>query len=193
VKTKNDAQEREDGKQAQREERLESVYRQHAPDVQAYLVRRGLGAKAPEILSDVFLVAWRKIDQIPEDPLPWLLAVTRKTASNYRRGVRRQSALVGRLAAEPAPVALQYEDQDVASQSVLEALASLPQRDQEALMLVAWDGLRAREAARVLGCSPAAFRVRLHRARVKLSEALRERELTNACIVRRHKPAELPE
>jgi RNA polymerase sigma-70 factor (ECF subfamily) len=42
------------------------------------------------------------------------------------------------------------------------------------LTLVAWHGLAAPDAARVLGCSRAAFAVRLHRARRRLERALGE-------------------
>jgi RNA polymerase sigma-70 factor (ECF subfamily) len=52
------------------------------------------------------------------------------------------------------------------------ALNGLPEADREALMLAAWEGLSAQQAARVLGCSPTAFRIRLHRARRKLEASL---------------------
>ena len=42
---------------------------------------------------------------------------------------------------------------------------SLSETDQEVLRLVAWDELSAAEGAQVLDCTPAAFRVRFHRAR----------------------------
>jgi RNA polymerase sigma-70 factor (ECF subfamily) len=48
----------------------------------------------------------------------------------------------------------------------------LGERDREALMLVAWDGLDHRDAATVMGCSTSAFTVRLHRARRRLAGLL---------------------
>jgi RNA polymerase sigma-70 factor (ECF subfamily) len=51
-------------------------------------------------------------------------------------------------------------------------LALLPERDREALLLVTWEDLPVRMAARAAGCSPAAFAVRLHRARRRLAALL---------------------
>jgi RNA polymerase sigma-70 factor (ECF subfamily) len=51
------------------------------------------------------------------------------------------------------------------------ALARLSVRDQEILLLVAWDGLDRAGIARVLGCSNAVVRLRLHRARQRFAEA----------------------
>lgn len=56
--------------------------------------------------------------------------------------------------------------------ALLCALATLPQRDQEALRLVYWDGLQPSQAARAFGCSAVAMRVRLHRARAHLARTL---------------------
>jgi len=56
--------------------------------------------------------------------------------------------------------------------AVLAALAALPAADMELLTLVAWHGLKPAEAARVVGCSTAAYFVRLHRARRRLERAM---------------------
>jgi RNA polymerase sigma-70 factor (ECF subfamily) len=55
---------------------------------------------------------------------------------------------------------------------VVRALQTLPELSREALMLTAWEGLVPAEAAQVIGISPAAFRVRLHRARRQLETEL---------------------
>jgi RNA polymerase sigma-70 factor (ECF subfamily) len=59
-----------------------------------------------------------------------------------------------------------------ADPALFEALARLPGHEREALLLTAWDGLRPRAAADVAGCSPATFRVRLHRARRRVAREL---------------------
>ena len=59
-----------------------------------------------------------------------------------------------------------------ADRRVLDALASLKEDDREALLLVAWEGLSHRDAARVLGVRETTFGVRLHRARRRLVRAL---------------------
>jgi RNA polymerase sigma-70 factor (ECF subfamily) len=53
-------------------------------------------------------------------------------------------------------------------------LRLLPEKDREALLLIAWDDLTPALAAASLGISPTAFRVRLHRARRRLSDLLTE-------------------
>jgi RNA polymerase sigma-70 factor (ECF subfamily) len=55
---------------------------------------------------------------------------------------------------------------------VLVALDSLSPADRELLRLIAWEQLSATEAGYVLGCSEAAARVRLHRARGRLARAV---------------------
>jgi RNA polymerase sigma-70 factor, ECF subfamily len=63
----------------------------------------------------------------------------------------------------------------VLGQSLAAALARLPERDQEMLRLVAWEGLTdAGALGLVLGMSPSAVRVRLHRARRRLRRLLAE-------------------
>jgi RNA polymerase sigma-70 factor (ECF subfamily) len=148
--------------------RLEALYTSFAPDVQAYARRRIDGTAVDDVVADVFVAAWRKIEQVPEAPLPWLLGVARKVIANHARSARRRSALTRRLSTgEPRLSAVADESGDI-----IRALASLPERDREALMLIAWEGLNQGEAAAVIGCSPALFRVRFHRAKKKLKRAI---------------------
>ena len=160
----------------ERRQRFAKLYEEFAAHVQAYAVRRGQRELAPDIVSDVFVVAWRKFDAIPASPLPWLLGVARKVMANQLRGARRRQALFARLVLNEAETGPPVADAGVLG-SVLHALASLPERDRETLMLIAWEGLDPREAAAVLGCSSTAFRVRLHRARAKFKRALDATEL----------------
>lgn len=60
------------------EARFEDLYRSHAPRVMAYVLRRTEPAQADDVVADVFLVAWRRLDRVPAEPLPWLLGVARK-------------------------------------------------------------------------------------------------------------------
>jgi RNA polymerase sigma-70 factor (ECF subfamily) len=59
-----------------------------------------------------------------------------------------------------------------ASPAIEAALACLPERDRELLMLVAWDGLDAEGVAAAMGCSRANVAVRLHRARKRFAKEL---------------------
>jgi RNA polymerase sigma-70 factor (ECF subfamily) len=149
---------------------FELVYERHAHAVKAYVRRRADTATTDDVLAEVFLVCWRRFEELPPDPLPWLLAVARRVLSTQRRSQRRRSALIDRLAqnaAEPPDVYVSVEDGALAG-----ALAGLGEADRELLLLIAWDGLTPAQAAVVLGAKPATVRVRLLRARQRLDRAL---------------------
>lgn len=151
------------------EGRFEALYGEHYEPVLAYVLRRAPAALAGDIVADVFLVAWRRLEDVPDEPLPWLLGVARKTLANERRGGRRRVALLAALEENRGEVA------DVVGRQVQvvgQAVKRLGETDRELLRLIAWDGLTTREAATVLGISHAACRVRLHRARRRLSREL---------------------
>jgi RNA polymerase sigma-70 factor (ECF subfamily) len=145
---------------------VEEIYRRHGAAVYAYALRRADAQTAQDVLSEVFLVAVRRADQLPEEPLPWLFGVARRVLANTRRGSARQQALVERLGREPTPIG------ETADSDVLQALAKLRDADREALLLVAWEGLSNPEAATVLDVRPATFAVRLHRAKRRLRHEL---------------------
>jgi RNA polymerase sigma-70 factor (ECF subfamily) len=155
--------------QDERRARLEGLYATHAAAVRAYLRRRTDAATADDVLSDVFVVAWRRLEEVPQDPVPWLLACARNVLANSQRGDRRRAALIDRLAATARRQGVGIED---GGSAIAEALATLGERDREALLLVAWEGLSSEQAAAVLGCSRRTFAMRLHRARKRLSAAL---------------------
>ncbi len=150
--------------------RFERICEAHTPAVLAYALRRTTPENAADVAADTFLVAWRRLDEIDEaTALPWLYAVARRTLSSQRRATRRQRAVAERIAMEPAAGA----DPGVPrSHPVLAALARLSEADREVLMLAAWEELPGEDAARVLGCSATAYRIRLHRARKRLRDHL---------------------
>lgn len=148
-------------------ERFEQLYRRYASEVLAYTLRRAPPEAAQDAVADTFLVAWRRLDAVPQRPLPWLLGVARRTLATQRRSQHRRTALVDKLRREPT----EHQSTQAADESrVLAALERLPER--EALMLTAWEELNSSEAASVLSCSPIAFRLRLHRARRRLAREL---------------------
>lgn len=140
------------------------MYRQCEQRVLGYALRRAPVEVAKDTAAETFLAAWRRFDELPQDPLPWLIATTRRTLANQRRSSVRQARLADRLAHErPARIeSIVAGDGDLL---VRAAFQRLTVDDREALALVAWDGLSPSQAARSLGCSTVAFRVRLHRAR----------------------------
>jgi RNA polymerase sigma-70 factor (ECF subfamily) len=107
---------------------------------------------------------------MPTEPLPWLYGIARRVLANEQRAANRRLALITRMAAQPAPP----DGSAAPDRDILEALAALREIDREALLLTAWEGLSAREAATVVGCSATAFAVRLHRARRRLARVVIE-------------------
>src|ERR1044071_6550821 len=145
-------------------ERFEEIYGQHHAAVTAYVRRRAPESVVEDVVAETFLVCWRKLDRVPGEPLPWLYAVARKTLANTRRALaRRAPATADAAFAEPEPVG----DNTLAT-----AFGQLSERDREVLRLVAWEGLTLGQAATVLDCSPAACRVRYHRAKRRLAVRL---------------------
>jgi RNA polymerase sigma-70 factor (ECF subfamily) len=157
--------------QVQRD-RFERIADEVFEPLQRYLRRRAPAHDAEDILSEVLLSVWRRIDDAPTDnPLPWCYGVARRALANHRRGDRRRLRLVTRLGAEPMtyhPDSADVQpDPDLAG-----ALQALPHPDQEMLRLWAWEQLEPREIAVVLGLTPNAATLRLSRARKKLAEVL---------------------
>jgi RNA polymerase sigma-70 factor (ECF subfamily) len=135
-------------------------------------------AIADDVVAEVFVIAWRRLDQTPADELPWLLGIARGVLANQRRGDARRLALRDRLRASAVAGVEHGPDVSGGESDVLVALGSLSRSDQELLLLVAWDGLDRAQAARVLGIGMAAFSVRLHRARRRLERALTTQRAT---------------
>ena len=156
-----------------REERLRSLVHRFAPEVGAYLRRRSYPLGPPEVddmVQEVFVVAWRRLDDIPADrELPWLIGTARNVLSNARRSHSRRRALLARVtprAEEPAA-----EDYAVANSTLRDALRRLSGSDRELLLLHYWEGLGAPELAVALGIKEGAAFTRLSRATSRLREA----------------------
>jgi RNA polymerase sigma-70 factor (ECF subfamily) len=165
--------------EATRRAQVEMLFAEHARAVLVYARRRTDYATASDVVSDVFVVALQRLEDVPrDDPLPWLLGCARRVLLNQRRGQQRRARLVKRLAASTPRSQAERELSDGA---LAGALAALGERDREVLLLTAWEGLTAEQAARVLGCSTQAFWVRSHRARKRLAAAL-ERDTTTPAL-----------
>ncbi len=160
-----------DGDDSQRT-RFERVFQAHHPAVRAYALRRTDANTAQDVVAETFLIAWRRSDVLPDDPLPWLFETARRVLANQRRGAAHQRSLADRLAAEPVAAARDIGDALASASACRAALARLGERDRETLMLVAWEELEPGAAARASGCSRAAFAVRLHRARRRFRHEL---------------------
>jgi RNA polymerase sigma-70 factor, ECF subfamily len=151
-----------------REARFTALYEATYADLLRFVRRRADPSHAEDIVAEAFLVAWRRLGEVPSrlvDARAWLFGITRHTLLNTDRGARRRQALAVRLA-EVIPASSDGDAELVAQQVDLAAAWSrLSAVHQEALALAALDDLAAPQAAAVLGISPVAFRLRLSRAR----------------------------
>lgn len=156
-----------------RRQRFEAAYRELYAPICGYTLRRVREPEdGAEVIAETFATLWRRFDRCPQgDELrPWLFGVARRVIANQRRGERRRSALGERLAANVDPETTIAPDE--APSELARAFASLSESDRELLSLVAWEGLTREELAVALGTNRAAARLRLHRARKRLREAL---------------------
>ena len=149
--------------------RFEKVYRAFHGRVWAFAARRVGPSAAEDVTAETFLIAWRKLDSLPSEPLPWLFEVARnvllrRNATDTRDGRTRTELAFQR----PAGAAAEHDP------GLWDAWVLLSAGDREVLALIAWEGLRVRDAARVLGIAPAVFSVRLYRARRRLERLLAE-------------------
>ncbi len=157
--------------------RLTMLYERHYDAVFAYCTRRVGRTEADEAAADVFVVAWRRLDEIDwETVRPWLFGVARGVLANRWRSARRRKSLLARVSSL-APIPRELPDEQVVRQAedqeVLKAVRSLKASDREVLMLAAWEELTASEIARALGVSVSAAEQRLYRAKRRLAKVLR--------------------
>ena len=152
-----------------RRERYEALAALVWDPLQRYLRRRCAPDLADDVLADVLLVLWRRLDDVPAgSELPWSYAVARGCLANARRSEERRLSLVSRLRRE-RPVGVPVPDDRVGA-----ALTRLRPADAEVLRLWAWEGLEPRDLATVLECSAGAAASRLSRARAALRDQLRQ-------------------
>jgi RNA polymerase sigma-70 factor (ECF subfamily) len=160
------------------EHRFRKVYAAYHRHVFAYCKRRMFDTgSARDCTADTFLVAWRRMDQVPEGDraLPWLYAVARRVVSNHRRSASRRWRLAQKvvgMAGNPAPdpetVVVRAEE----DQELLDALERLRPADRELLRLAVWEEMPHAGIAVVLRCSPHAVDQRLYRATRRLAREL---------------------
>jgi RNA polymerase sigma factor (sigma-70 family) len=147
---------------SERELAFIAIHKDIYPRVYSFVRRRVESAElAEELAGDVFRVMWQKWDETARTDTAWLLTVARNLIGNAYRSRDRQGALQDKLRAA-AVVQFGEESHNVAVQ---DAMAGLREKDRDVLQLAYWDELSIAEIAGALGCSEAAAKVRLHRAR----------------------------
>ena len=157
----------------ERERRFDELARAVAQPLRRYVVRRTDPDTAEDVLADALLVLWRRLDDVPADAaLPWCYGVARRCLANAERAARRRGRLAERAAGIHGPQPAQGHEEDPRIEEVHTALARLGEEDRELLRLWAWEELSPAEIAMVLGVTPNAVSIRLHRARKKVASLL---------------------
>ena len=158
------------------EAQLETLYLTYTRSVFRYAVRRGSPKEdAEDVVIDTFVLCWKHLPQLPEQPLPWLIRATRGILANKRRARARENALCARIAQAEERTEVTEEAESHPSpkeKALLFAISELSEMDRETLLLVELDGLSAPETALAVGSSAQAVRHRLSRTRRLLREKL---------------------
>lgn len=161
------------------EARLSRLYRDHGREITGYALRRAASPEdAADVVAETFLVAWRRLGEVPvdEEARLWLYGVARRVLANQHRAERRRTKLGRRLAESLRTELATDAVPGGEAAEVLRAMARLGDEDRELLLLVSWEELSPGQATKVLGISSLAARSRLYRARRRLRTLLEQRE-----------------
>lgn len=153
-------------------ERFEALYWRTHRDLAAFIRRRVPVDAVEDVLAETFVVAWRRLSDIPNEERAWLFGVARNVIRNTYRAEARQRALHVRVAEGTTDRIESFDDAIATRAELAHAWNQLSETEQEVIALVAWDELNNAEAAQVLGVTTSAYAVRLFRARRRLLHLL---------------------
>ncbi len=166
------------GSERERRRLFDDLYAETFSEVLAYCRRRSPSAEdANDAVAEVYIVAWRKIDEVAaaEKPIAWLLSVARGILSNQGRGRGRRNKLLDKVGREPVRLGIDPAEEtqhDALVAQVFESLKRLTPLDQEIVALATFEGLSHIEIGEVVGKRPSVIKTRLYRARQRLREEL---------------------
>ncbi len=139
--------------------------------IQRYLARRVPLENIDDLVSEIFDIAFRRMNQAkPGFELPWLYRIAGFVVANHRRKLQRETSFLATFyAAETSASAEQIALSHV---ELAEAWKQLKPGEREALSLAAFEGLSVSQIATALGITTNAVNLRLHKARTKLAKHL---------------------
>ena len=156
--------------------KFETLYEANYKPIYAYVYRRvpHSSSDVPDVVSEVFATAWRRISDLPPAPQDrlWLFGVAHNCLLEHHRRWSHRLQLLSHLGAQPNRVELLETAVDSLHLRVRAALQELRPLDREVILLVYWDGLSHVEAASVLGCSVNAVALRIKKAKARLEAKL---------------------
>jgi len=155
------------------EAELAQLFRDHVDTVYRYCWFNLGELEADDVTSEVFIIAWEKIDKIPpEARRSWLLSVARRLVANRLRSRKARQSLARQYAQQAVWHSPDPAEAYAAVDDVRGALLTLRRTDREVLTLAAMGSLTQVELGQALACTPKAAGVRLSRARARLNQAL---------------------
>jgi RNA polymerase sigma factor (sigma-70 family) len=149
------------------------VFDRHARSVYRYVRRRVGDEFASDVTAEVFVRAFRdrgRFDGRGGSALPWLLGIATNVIRMHRRSEQRRWRAYARAAERdgvgmPTDEIADRVDAEASKGVLSEALAALPFRQRDVLLLYAWADLSAAEIAVALSVPVGTVRSDLHRAR----------------------------
>jgi RNA polymerase sigma factor (sigma-70 family) len=161
-------------------DRLTELHERVASDLLRFLERQaGSAEDAADLLAETFLVAWQHVSRIPagdEEARMWMFVTARNVARNWRRSHQRRNDLAISLRDELRAVGTSSAPVSAEVLDIRAAVAGLPRRLREIVILVHWEDFTVPEAASVIRIRESTARGRLQRARIRLRAVLGERE-----------------
>ena len=164
----------------QNADQFAALYDRYAEQLYRYAYQRVGAAAAEDVVAETFLHAFARrgsYDVERPDARPWLFGILTKVIGSHHRSEQAHLRALARSA--PTPTVDGLADRvasRVAAAAVrrplVAALAALPARDRDVLLLVAWGGLSYEEVAAALRIAPGTVASRLNRARRKVRAAL---------------------
>lgn len=154
---------------------VERWVQEYLPLIHRYFRRRASANDCDDLTSEVFAIAWRRRDDVPDEAvLPWLYRTAGFVLANHRRV--RADVVAGDaaevLALDSTAVEADPAEAAIDAAGLRQAWQQLSERDREVLLLAAWEGLNGRELAEALGISVGGAGAALFRARAALAAAL---------------------
>jgi RNA polymerase sigma-70 factor (ECF subfamily) len=159
------------------------IFDRYADDIHRYIARRLGSDTADDLMAETFVIAFqrrRRYDPAHPHARPWLYGIATNLIGRHRREEARRLRAMSRMAALTADQADGGPEDAVTERlgaaatdgTLAGALAELPARHRDVLLVIAWGELDYTEAAQALGVPVGTVRSRLHRARTKLRRAL---------------------
>ncbi|WP_333773068.1 RNA polymerase sigma factor [Streptomyces sp. IBSBF 3136] len=156
------------------------IFDRYADDIHRYIARRLGSDTADDLMAETFEIAFkrrRRYDLAHPHARPWLYGIATNLIRRHRRDEARRLRALARVASLSTGTEHDGPEDGVAERLSADAplagaLAGLPTRYRDVLLVIAWGELDYEEAARALRVPVGTVRSRLHRARTRLRTAL---------------------